>query len=301
MSKGWDLAHLGDAVARVQELRVSLGSAELELARRIEAFGTAADKALDLVSALLGDRLWWPATASNFTDTDLALSVVTGPVLLRAAGTLSVGQPAPAPPEIVQAPVEEPPAETAAPVAVVEQPKPVPDEVVQSAAAAPIDGPDETEAAATIAATGEAEPGWLSCKQYAELCGVSEARVYNAIASGLIDGPAVRHGPPKRVLASLADAQILQRSPPGLLRGNVAKRVETPVTVLESVPAETGMTAPAAVRLLRGFGSTVIELGGAEYTVDGVLLTAVDVIEKAASIQARNQRLAQARRQGRGG
>lgn len=303
MSKGWDLAHLGDAVARVQELRAGLAEAEQGLAQRILAFGPAAGKARELVAALLGDE---PVLGSEVLEPVPAGGIEVDPaaIILTRAVPWNDGEAAPL--EVVQVL----PAETPAPAAVVDQPAPAATEVVQpdpDEVAAPIDGPDEPLPPAGIdqpAPAADAAPdeeGWMSCKRYAALCGVSEPAIYVAISRGVIGGEAVHHGPPKRVHAALADRQILERGTAGHLRAMVARRVETPVTVLESLPAETGMTELAAVRLLRGFGSTVLELGGAEYTVDGVQLAASDVIEKAASIQARNQRLAAARHAGRGG
>jgi hypothetical protein len=202
------------------------------------------------------------------------------PVAPEPVDQLAAAAPEPAQPEAAAAPAEPEPAQ-AAPVAEIAQP-PAPQR--------PAPDPARTAAEPTCD-----EDGWVSCKVYAAACGVSEPVIYNAIGKGVLDGDAVQAGPPKRVRPELADRQILERAPAGILRMNVAKRVERTV-VLEAASEPAAMSLGEAVRILRGFGYQVLELEGELFDVNGARLGPGRVVEKATSLKSREERLAAARR-----
>lgn len=199
-----------------------------------------------------------------------------------------VDQPAADEPELVQAESEAAP-EIAA--AMGDPPEPEP-EIVQ----APPDGGAPPEVAEPPAEPEPADDdGLLSFKRYGALCGVGEGAIYAAVTKGWIHGDAVVAGPPKRIRCELADRQVIEGAPAGVLRAGVAKRVERTV-VIEAAPEPAAMCLAEAVRVLRGYGYQVLDLADDLYDVNGMRLTASRVVEKATTIRGREQRLAAARR-----
>lgn len=311
------LPHLHE---RIERGRAELAAAEAALEEALADL--PAEQAIPLRLALLYHVL--PPEPEPAAQAVTLVTVEAAPIAEPAAPAAVI--PSDLPPEL-QAPWEEPgeAEQPAAPEAVasnypeisdssedglgqVDQPPGVAAEPVQAAApeilaeAAPADQPTEP-APEPVEAPAVAEPaaesageGWVSCKAYADLCGVSEPVIYNAITKGVIHGPAVQLGPPKRVRPDLADQQILQRIEPSMLRANVAKRVERS-TVIEALPPEQQtLTAHEAARILRNKGYQVLECGEDAYQVDRVATTRARLIQRATEIRDRDERLTRSRR-----